>query len=306
MGTEAHVVVVGGERDLIARAQSRLSELESRWSRFRPTSEVSALNAHRSRPVKVGNDTYELVAHAVRACDLTAGRFDPTILDVMHANGYDRSYEHLADRKGFIVESGIAAPGCSGVRLDPLVSSIALGQGTGFDPGGIGKGLAADIVVRELRAAGAEGVMVNIGGDLAVEGTPPDHNGWIIGIEDPSEPSRMLGRVTVEQGAVCTSSRARRTWLAGDGVAMHHIADPRTGIPLNTDIVSITVVAGAGWWAEACSKALFVVVAEGGLQALDDEAIVHDIHVLTIDVQGTRAVFGGAGVFDLWSDHGSD
>ena len=302
MGTTAHLVVVDGSVAVLDRACARLGELEHRWSRFRPTSEVSQLNAYAAVPVKVSADTYDLIAHAARAFDLTAGRYDPTVLDAVCNIGYDASFEAVRERRKVPSELRIAAPGCASMRLDPRVPAVTLGRGVGFDPGGIGKGLAADIVVRELRAAGASGAMCNIGGDLALDGTPPDSNGWIVGIEDPMDATTNVARVTIERGAVCTSSRVRRTWIDANGRRIHHLVDPRNGTPLVTTALTITVVAGAAWWAEACATALFVEGAIGGIPALRGHALLDDIHVLVIEESGTITTFGDPGVFDLASD----
>jgi thiamine biosynthesis lipoprotein len=97
MGSDAHLVIVGGDDDVLIRAIARIEELENRWSRFRPDSEVSALNARTGRPVTVSADTRLLVARAVEAWRLTGGSFDPTLLDDLLRIGYDRSFEQLND-----------------------------------------------------------------------------------------------------------------------------------------------------------------------------------------------------------------
>jgi thiamine biosynthesis lipoprotein len=97
MGSDAHLIIVGGDDDTLIRAIARIEELESRWSRFRPDSEVSALNAVPGRPVPVSADTRLLVARAVEAWRLTGGSFDPTLLDDLLRVGYDRSFEQLND-----------------------------------------------------------------------------------------------------------------------------------------------------------------------------------------------------------------
>ena len=174
------VVVVGPDR-LADSAVRRVADLERRWSRFDERSEVSALNRHAGAPVLVSAETLELVERALDVCRLTHGWFDPTVLGALERAGYDRSFEQVGTN---------AADGTSTLRsgaagIEILAGTVRLPVGTGFDPGGIGKGLAADIVVDELLADGAEGVCVNLGGDIRVEGAGPTGDAWTIAVEHP-------------------------------------------------------------------------------------------------------------------------
>jgi thiamine biosynthesis lipoprotein len=138
-----------------------------------------------------------------------------------------------------------------------------LPPGVRIDPGGIGKGLAGDMVAGEMLAAGAAGVLIDLGGDLRVAGVPPDGNAWTISIEDPFDPERELTRVALLDGAVVTTSITWRKWeIAGRKV--HHIVDPSTGDISASDVVSATVVAGEGWWGEALAKAAFLAGMDEG------------------------------------------
>jgi thiamine biosynthesis lipoprotein len=149
--------------------------------------------------------------------------------------------------------------------------TVELPLGVGFDPGGIGKGLAADMVVEELMDAGAGGACANIGGDLRVRGTPPDSDpgsGWAIGVDSPvtAECVAVLG---LADGGVATSSRLRRRWLAAGGKPSHHLIDPRTGRPADAGLAAVSVVAAHAWQAEMLSKAVFVKGATAGAALLD-------------------------------------
>src|SRR5262245_13569523 len=95
MGSDAHVLVVGGPAGLAARAQARVDDLERKWSRFLPDSEVSRLTARAGSAVEVSGDTVELVTRAIGAWRLTGGAFDPTVLGAVIRAGYDRSFEEL-------------------------------------------------------------------------------------------------------------------------------------------------------------------------------------------------------------------
>ena len=260
MGTAAHVVVVGDhERTRLDEAERRIADLERRWSRFLPDSEVSRMNARvADDPLIVSSDTLLLVQQAVRAWQLTRGFYDPTVLPAVRAIGYDADFSSVlraADDGPEVATQ--PSPGCAHIDIDPVVRSIRLLPGVEFDPGGIGKGLAADVVTAELLAAGARGALVNIGGDLRARGEPPETATWSIGIADPiDETSRML-ELAIADGAVATSSSRRRRWTRG-GRCRHHIVDPRTGDSSASELIAVTVVASDGWWAEAAAKAIFV------------------------------------------------
>lgn len=274
MGTEAHVVVVGGdEQRLAASARLRLDDLERRWSRFLPGSEVSRLNRRPRRPVVVSPETFTLVARSVDAWHSTAGRFDPSILPALLAAGYDRDFAEVA-RAPRLPGPPRPSPGCGGIRLDPAVDVVWLPAGVAFDPGGIGKGLAADIVTGELCAAGASGALVNVGGDFRARGTPPDGDEWVVAVEDPAGLGRELARFGLAAGGVATSSRLRRRWEAAGKVPVHHLVDPTTGAPAETDVATVTVVAAEAWWAEALATALCVGPPPASLGSRDDASVL--------------------------------
>jgi len=271
MGCAARVLLVGGSDDLAAAARSRIVELEGRWSRFRPESELSRLGEHPGDPVVVSLDTYTLVERAVRGWEATAGRYDPTVGDAVAALGYDRSFEllaqgpagHAREAASTVGADPTAVPGCAGIELDPVVCAVTLPSGVRIDPGGIGKGLAGDMVAAEMLAAGAAGVLIDLGGDLRVAGAPPDGKAWTISIEDPFDPERELTRVALLHGAVVTTSITWRKWDRA-GRTVHHIVDPSTGDISTSDVVSASIIAGEGWWGEVLSKAAFLAGMDEG------------------------------------------
>jgi thiamine biosynthesis lipoprotein len=259
MGTWAHIVVVDGRRGALDRARRRIEQLEARWSRFLPASEVSRLNRHRGRPVVVSADTATLVTRAMAGRRGTGGRFDPMVLGTLIDSGYDRSFELLDRHVG--------------------VGPVALPRGAGFDPGGIGKGLAADLVVAELLADGATGACVNVGGDLRAEGGGP----WTVDVADPFDDRRPpIARLAFDAGGVATSSRLRRTWWR-DGAERHHLVDPASGRPARTGVAAVTVLTGDAWRAEVLAKAALLAGPDGALDVLADARATG----LFVDDEGT-------------------
>src|SRR4051812_4677750 len=253
MGADCHLVVIGAPADAALRAIDRVHDLEARWSRFLPSSEISRLTAHHGKAVRVGDDTALLVRRSIEAWSVTGGLFDPTVLgDVLRA-GYDRDLAEVvaAPRHG---RSDLGL-GCGRILLDRDVAgwSVTLPRGAGFDPGGIGKGLAADIVADELLQTGATGVCVNLGGDVRVVGDGPSGDGWTIDIEHPDH-ADPVARVGLRSGAVATSTTLLRRWRI-EGQPLTHVIDPRTGRPTRTDVALVSTIAGRAWLAEVLATA---------------------------------------------------
>jgi FAD:protein FMN transferase len=290
MGSDAHVLVVtdpdahaADVARFLTGAWAHIDRLEGRWSRFRPGSEVNALNRRSGAPVVVSADTFTLVSHAVAAWRLTGGRFDPTVGTALAALGYDRDFADMARVTACSrADDARPAPGLAGIDFDPERRTVTLPAGVSFDPGGIGKGLAADLVADALLDAGAIGALVNLGGDLRAAGEPPDGEGWPISVPDPVRSGRELARLSLPHGAVATSSRLRRRWQTSAGPA-HHLIDPTTGRPATGGTVAVTVVADRAWRAEALTKALFL----GGPDDLDRHP---DVHAIVVTPDGHRHV----------------
>jgi FAD:protein FMN transferase len=302
MGSTAHVLVSGAGPACLDRAQERLAEMEERWSRFISDSELCRVNAAAGRTVPVSVDTARLIVRGVEAWRLTGGLFDPTVLAALEAAGYDRTFDAVGVDRGTPPPAGPGpAPGCGGIRvtLDDLGGTVRLPPGTRLDLGGIGKGYAADQVASELRRAGAEGTCVNLGGDVRVSGPPPEGSTWSVGVADPRDVSdrpRDLTVLSLRDGAVATSSRARRRWRRG-GLDMHHVIDPRTGGPAETDLVAVTVVAAEAHWAEILAKCALVAGRDAGIRLLES----HGLAGLLVSNTGHVVRVGGMEGYEQWT-----
>jgi thiamine biosynthesis lipoprotein len=268
MGTVAHVIVVG-DPNLAFFARARVDDLEQRWSRFIATSEVSRLNRARGTSTKVSADTFRLIQESVDAWRRTQGRFDPTVLGDMLRAGYDRTYVSVAIR----AQRGISLlrANCGGIVLDEASQSVALPVDTGFDPGGLGKGLAADIVVEELLRRGAAGACVNLGGDVRVEGDGPHDEHWTVAVVDPATDER-ISVVGLRAGGVATSTTAKRTWtITGEYERVHHVMDPAKGASVaGRNVVSASALARTAANAEAAATSALIAPVGHELGALTE------------------------------------
>lgn len=267
------VVVADRPGPLLEHVGRRLAELEARWSRFRPDSELSNLNAAGGEAMRCSPDTVTLVEAMVRGWQLTDGDFDPTLLATLVELGYTSSRTDAALRTSLSASvRPIGDP--AGVLIDRPSGVVRLPAGTVLDPGGIGKGLAADLVVEELLELGAEGALVEIGGDLRAQGHPPGGDGWLVAVR--SAVDDRSSRVVLGAGGVATSSSRLRTWRT-ERTERHHLVDPRTLRPTDADVVGCTVLAGSAASAEAFTKVAFV---RGRTEAL----AVYDRHGLAARV----------------------
>ncbi|HSJ92001.1 MAG TPA: FAD:protein FMN transferase [Ilumatobacter sp.] len=262
MSCTAHVVVVGANPSpLLQHVEQRLDEIERRWSRFLADSEISGLNAAGGAPRRCSSDTVTLVEAMVRAWRATDGAFDPTLLGTLVELGYVSSRSDATARTSLAGDvRPVGRPDL--VCVEPTSGVVQLPAGTSLDPGGIGKGLAADLIVAELLDLGAEGALIEIGGDLRIAGRAPVGHGWPVEIRSAGGGRPTL--VRLRSGGIATSSSRLRTWPSPGG-DRHHLLDPRTLRPTSDDVIGCTVIAGSAAWAEAFTKVAFV---DGCSQAL--------------------------------------
>ena len=221
-----------------------LGEVDAHLSRFLPESALCRLNAIAGRWFAASELLYEAVACAMRSAEISGGLFDPALLPLLEASGYDRDFSLIAHREtlapGTVVASSAAQTALwRDVELDAANRRIRLPRRARLDLGGIAKGWAADVALARYCAA-LPGALVNVGGDLRVQGGPQPGELWSVGIRDPRReppdggqvpPDAYAAVVTMSRGGLATSGAVRRWWLRG-GERRHHLLDPRTGSPI--------------------------------------------------------------------------
>lgn len=301
MGSSGQIIATGEPQTLaddelavaIDNAVTYAAHLESLWSRFLPTSEISRLNQSAGRPCQVSSETMLLIERACQAWRHTGGWFNPLQLNVLINLGYDRDFGDIRDFGvisdfGDISDSGdisdfqspamnqALAPRCDDIRFDHEAMTVTLPSTGGFDPGGIGKGLAADLIAESLIAAGAAGALVNLGGDLRSIGTSPSPEGWNIHIADDIAGGHNL-HLRLASGAVATSTSKRRQWNG-----KNHLVDPETERSSDNDLKLVSVIAGEAWQAELLATAIAVA---GGPSRLPASALGGAAVLITNDVR---------------------
>ncbi len=287
MGTTVKVLLPAGDEAMLDFVQARSWNLEALWSRFIGTSDIAMLALAEGQAVQVATETIELVEQMLQAHFATEGFFDPTLMAALNEAGYSKS-RVSNDISVLPVAGGSSA--LSDVRIDHNTNEITLPAGMSLDPGGIGKGMAADMIVRDLVEMGVQGASVSMGGDAALAGTPDDGDNWVVNIGAPDDYSKIITTIRCRGGGVATSTLAARTWNV-DGEKRHHVIDPRTQKPVSVTPISTlqaSVVAGSAAWAEAFATALTVCASE------DAERLVnrHNLAALLILHNGQRIELG--------------
>jgi thiamine biosynthesis lipoprotein len=244
-----------------------LAAVDAACSRFRDDSEIVALDrAPRSRPgrigpVKVSPLLAEAIGVALEAARRTGGDVDPTVGTALAAAGYDRDFTLVA-RDGPPVRLTVRrVPGWRAVGLDEGSGMLSLPAGTRLDLGATAKAWAADRAAGKIAASLGCGVLVSLGGDVAVAGQAPP-GGWRIRVQDVSglpaeEPEGPTAVVAITSGGLATSSTAARRWRRG-GDVLHHILDPRTGIPADPVWRTVSVAASTCAAANTASTAAII------------------------------------------------
>ncbi len=253
--------IVGPDDEVVRVGEQMVHDLERRWSRFRPDSEVAALNAVAGSLTIVSSETFELIARSERARRLSRGLFNPLMLDQLEAAGYDRSWDTIVDRDDPPWPAMPAS--CEPIELFEDIRGVRLPPGTRFDPGGLGKGCAGDLVADRLATLGAATVQIELGGDVRLSGPHWSGGDWPVIVAASIDGSDGVATIRIAEGGVATSSSVRRSWQRG-ATRMHHLIDPRTGRPADTDLATATVVAPTLWFAEVVAKAIIVLGSTDG------------------------------------------
>ncbi|HKI91457.1 MAG TPA: FAD:protein FMN transferase [Gaiellaceae bacterium] len=278
MGTEIELLVdAASVEGALDAAEQEFHRLETLLSRFREDSELSRLN--REGSLEAGPDLRRVVELALAARARSGGRFDPTVHDALVAAGYDRSFELVPSESdtypglSMELDMDVHVQDSMDIHVEP--DRIRLAPGVRIDLGGIGKGYAAERAAEILATAGP--CLVNAGGDVATRG-----GAWPVGVETSGD---LLTLELSGSSGLATSGRDRRRWRR-DGRELHHLIDPRTGAPAETNLLRVTVAASDAIEAEVAAKSLFLAGAEhaaaeadaAGLPAVlvtDDGRTVH-------------------------------
>ena len=259
---------------ILDEAPAWFEEWEAALSRFRPESELSRLNRQTGSFVRVSDTLWAVYRAAVEAEKRSQGLVTPTVYASMEKIGYTHSltgqqppfFTPIPDPEASWIPAPI--PSLAAITADPQSQALRIPSHARLDFGGIAKGWAAHQALERLQAFGP--ALVDAGGDLAV-GKPPLKSGaWPVGIEDAFQPGHIRENLQLAGCGVATSGRDYRRWQQGD-VWRHHLIDPRTGLPADTDILTATVIAPTAMEAEMAAKTVLILGSQAGLSWLEGQ-----------------------------------
>ncbi len=262
MGSTCELMTLGAGQAALERCEQRVHEEEGRFTRFVRDSELALLNAGDGRYRPVSPEMFAMLEAAIWAYEESGGLVNAAILPALTSAGYDRPFRQGLTQPAHLDPTTVP-PLPQVLILDAASRSVALAPGAALDLGGIVKGALADLLIDEL---GDEAVC-NLGGDVRVRGKGPEGDGWHIGLCDRSA-------VALTDGAVCTSGTTVRRW----GQAMHHLIDPKTGMPVKTDLAEVSVVTDFALRGEVYAKCAMLLGAAAGLAFLESR----DVHYAAV------------------------
>ena len=262
LGSSVRVIVTRPQSLTAAKAavDDVLRAIDAAASRFREDSELSRLNREQGRTVRISALLAQAVAAAMRGARLTHGAVDPTVGSAVRLAGYDRDFDSIPADGSPIKLIVSRVPGWQAIAFDEAARTVVVPQGVEIDLGATAKALAADLAASAAREAiGDGGVLVSLGGDIAVAGEPPPE-GWAVQTSEDSNAriEEDEETITIQSGGIATSSTTVRRWTRG-GVELHHIIDPATGLPAEGPWRTVTVVAGSCVDANIASTAAIVM-----------------------------------------------
>jgi len=289
LGTSMRLVVTRPEELAAAKsaADRVIKEIDEAASRFRVDSELSRVNREPGGPIHISVLLAQAIAAGLRGARLTNGAVDPTVGSAVRLAGYDRDFASILADGPHIRLSLSQVPGWQSIQFDEAARTVSIPPGVEIDLGATAKALAADLAAAAAHEAmGAGGVLVSLGGDIAVAGDPPSE-GWAVQTSEDSN-ARIDDdeeTITIQSGGIATSSTTVRRWTRG-GIVLHHIIDPATGLPAAGPWRTASVVAGTCVDANTAATAAIVMgesaiewLTAKGLPArlVDRDGIVHRV-----------------------------
>lgn len=259
MGTDFEIIGSGADFHVMNDIRLYAHTLESMWTRFQDSSELMQLNFKAGQLVSVSQETIYLVEHMRRGYFMTDGLFNAGVLPAMLQANFT-SPDSTFSAQVYDAEHMDAL--WHNVEVQP--HHVGLPQGLAIDAGGIGKGLAADLMAELAMNRGAQGIVVNAGGEVAVRGKSANPKGWSVGVENPFHSDDLLAIAYLDAGGFATSTPSG--WMQGES---SHIIDSRTGTSIVSNIAQATVLSARAVDSEILAKMCVLMPVEASLTKID-------------------------------------
>lgn len=275
MGTIVSVTLYESDDDKIDDIFSYIYSLDSMISRYNEKSYIAMINSNAGiSPVTVPDEVYGLVKVSLEMAKETDGLFNPAIGPLSSLWGFGTEDARVPSSDE--IESVLPLLDWRKIKLSDDDNSVFLeNEGMAIDLGAVGKGWAADMIDSYLDELGVEHALVNLGGNVLLHGGKADGSAWRVGIRDPENLSSSYASVAIEDGTVITSGGYQR-YIEKDGEVYHHILNPETGYPFQTDILSATVIGDSGTLSDMLSTVIFA----SGSDKAEEIADKHDVSII--------------------------
>lgn len=246
--------------NVLDMAEAKVNELEALWSATKDDSEIYTINHADGEPVTVSDETAELLRFALEMGRQTDGALDITIYPVLIAWGFTTGNHHIPSEE--VLAEKMQLVGFENVSLKG--NTVYLLPGMQIDFGAVAKGYACDLLREFLHNNGVKSAIISLGGNVCVIGARPDGSDFRISIQHPAN-RNSLGILSLSDRCVSTSEIYERYFVGEDGKEYGHILNPKTGRPMHSDLISVSVVSEEGKLSDALSTALFVKGLDGAL-----------------------------------------
>lgn len=291
MGTGYSVLVADAPSGVRSRVErdiaSRLEDINSLLSAYRPDSEISRFNflTDTGTPSPVSQDFQAVLQISTHVHELTDGAFDPTVKPLIDVWGVGADPPHQHGRRPpptRLVQAALDSIGLQKIDVSLPGHILKTASGVRLDFGGVAKGYAVDQVAGILQKQGIKNFLVDIGGDILASGKNPTGEHWRVGVNLPDPDAgleEVLMVLCIKDRAVATSGDYRRHFIH-EGLLYGHVLDPRTGYPVNNEVASVTVIAETAAFADALATGLMVLGAAAGLELVDRLSEVEALFIL--------------------------
>lgn len=279
----------GSESDVAIAADIELARIDAVLSNYRPDSEIERFNALRTtESVEVSGELVALLAVAKAVHAASAGCFDPTVRPLVRAWGFDTDTPAVPTNEE--LQAARAAVGLDRLSLDDEAHARKTDPKLEIDMASIGQGYAAERLAALIEQHGSTSYLAEIGGEIVARGTKPDTSRWRVGVENPldeGQPGATLEIPPDRQTSVITSGTYRH-FFEGESRRFGHVIDPRTGAPIDHDLLSVTVIGTAGSRTAAWATALLCLGPEQAVATAEREGLAAMLWVVHPDGSGSR------------------
>lgn len=280
--------------EAVYAAHKRVLEIDDRMSAFKECSDVTKINRNAGiEPQKINRDTFNLIKESIKFSELSNGAFDITIRPLTSLWGFSKKNNFIPKNEEIV--QALTKVNYKDIILDDQNCTVFLQkEGQAIDLGSIAKGYAADEVKKIFFKHKIKDSLINLGGNVAVSGHNPSGKPWSIGIQNPgAERGSYVGTVKAVKGTIVTSGSNEQFFIK-DGIRYHHILDPKTGFPADTNLLSVTVICESSMVADALTTALFVSGITDAMKLLkaanaDAVLVLDNLHVFV--TEGLRRNF---------------